>query len=323
MALKVLLSRVCQLLTTTVVLLGMSPMVSEALLGIPDFLEFGSCTEFDLIKDFDPMKYSGVWFDIVTVPNEYQHTKHCVTQNYTWTGENMVVATKGLTEDGRKVRQGAVMHVEQSRQPPDPAHMTVIATGVPEAPYQITDTDYVNYACVYSCMEYVGFRAEFAWVFSRKPQLEEKYIERCRTNLQEKGVDPDKMVEVRQGDSCPYQKHIDTLLDINEKQVEENLKHVVPSTTPSPRRGTKTTYSPKVTNIPSVTDSSKYKNKLKEFETVMEEGTAVLDKLEKEDKEKEKKKKAKKTETPDDSSATAMASSLVTMVVTIAMLANF
>ena len=34
-----------------------------------------------------PLQYSGLWFDIESVPNEYQHTKKCVTQNYTWNGK--------------------------------------------------------------------------------------------------------------------------------------------------------------------------------------------------------------------------------------------
>ena len=62
-------------------------------------------------------------------------------------GENMIVSTKGLTSEDEKVRQGAVMHKElTSTEHPDPAHMTVIASGVPEAPYKVTCTVFFSVA---------------------------------------------------------------------------------------------------------------------------------------------------------------------------------
>ncbi|MPC87740.1 hypothetical protein E2C01_082613 [Portunus trituberculatus] len=81
------------------------------------------------------LQYTGLWFDIESVPNEYQYTKKCVTQNYTWTGEQMEVATRGLTDEDEKIRQIAVMVKDENLL--DPASMIVQAAGVPEAPYQV------------------------------------------------------------------------------------------------------------------------------------------------------------------------------------------
>ncbi|KAK8723675.1 hypothetical protein OTU49_011489 [Cherax quadricarinatus] len=173
-----------------------------AWLGIPEFLEFGDCANVTLKTDFDPVKYAGLWFDIESVPNEYQHTKQCIIQYYTWTGTHMDVATRGLSEKGKKVQQGAVMHKEiEATDNPDPAYMTVVASGVPEAPYQIVATDYRSYSCVYSCIEYFGFRAEFSWVFGRTPTLPPTTIAICHHALTTMGVDPEKMNTILQGEA--------------------------------------------------------------------------------------------------------------------------
>lgn len=53
----------------------------------------------------------------------------------------MNVGTRGLTDEDEKVRQGAVMHVEEyDVEKPDPAYMTVDASGVPAAPYQVSSS---------------------------------------------------------------------------------------------------------------------------------------------------------------------------------------
>ncbi|XP_071521225.1 crustacyanin-A2 subunit-like [Panulirus ornatus] len=191
---------------------------------IPDFLEMGSCAKVTLKPDFDPVKYTGLWFDIESVPNEYQYTKMCVTQNYTWTGQVMRVATRGLTQDETKVQQGAVMHPEQ-----DPAHMTVEAAGVPEAPYQIVDTDYRSFSCVYSCLEYFGFRAEFAWVFSRTPTLPDDKIKRCHDAFTRMKVDPEKMIPIVQGEVCPYHSKLQQMLADSEQYLLNILGPYVPA----------------------------------------------------------------------------------------------
>ncbi|XP_069170704.1 uncharacterized protein [Procambarus clarkii] len=136
----------------------------------------------------------------------------------------MEVATRGLTEEKRKVRQGAIMHVETDTfDDPHPAYMTVVASGVPRVPYQIVATDYRTYACVYSCLEYFGFRAEFAWVFGRTPVLPPSTIDRCHLAFANMGVDPSKMVPIVQGQTCPYYETLQATLAESEQHLLEVL----------------------------------------------------------------------------------------------------
>ncbi|XP_037793488.1 uncharacterized protein LOC119588951 [Penaeus monodon] len=177
--------------------------VAEGLFGIPEFLELGGCANVTLMEDFDPVKYQGLWFDIASVPNEYQVTKQCISQNYTWTGNEMRVLSRGLSADGMKVRQGMYMVPEEFESPTNPAHMTVIMDGMPESPYEVISTDYTTYSCVYSCLEYFGFRAEFFWLFSRTPWVSSWAKETCQQELEDMGIDPSKMLDMSSPRTTP------------------------------------------------------------------------------------------------------------------------
>ncbi|XP_047486092.1 crustacyanin-A2 subunit-like [Penaeus chinensis] len=209
--------------------------VAEGLFGIPEFLELGGCANVTLMEDFDPVKYQGLWFDIASVPNEYQVTKQCISQNYTWTGNEMRVLGRGLSADGMKVRQGMYMVSEELDGPANPAHMTVIMDGMPESPYEVISTDYTNYSCVYSCLEYFGFRAEFFWLFSRTPWVSSWALETCQQDLEDMGIDSTKMIEILQGETCPYNSKLDAILEENRKFMMKNIGGQIPvATAPSP-----------------------------------------------------------------------------------------
>lgn len=243
--------------------------LTDAFMGIPSFLEFGSCADVTLKENFDPVKYSGLWFDIETVPNEYQHTKKCVTQNYTWTGEQMDVATRGLTVDDTKVRQSAVMLRDDGMD--NPASMLVQAAGVPEAPYQIIDTDYRTYSCVYSCLDgYAGFRAEFMWVFSRTPTLSPSRIKYCNDIFTSMDIIPEKMVPVVQEHPCPYFEKLDQMLAESRQHILKVVGPPEPST-PSPIP----TSPPSTTQPPTTT----HDNVMHDLMDVVQEEREILEDL--------------------------------------------
>ncbi|KAK7076028.1 hypothetical protein SK128_019149 [Halocaridina rubra] len=193
---------------------------SQGVLGIPDFLELGSCLEAKLVENFDPVKYQGLWFDIQSIPNEYQDAKKCTSQNYTWKGDHMISVGKGITEAGKKVRQTVHLLEElELRDPPNPAHMTVSGPDVPLSPYEVIATDYVTYSCVHSCLDYFGFKAEFFWVFSRTPALHQEYVTLCHDALTNMGADPTKMMNIPHGEFCPYTDKLDQLLEKNRQLI--------------------------------------------------------------------------------------------------------
>ncbi|KAL7648182.1 UNVERIFIED_CONTAM: hypothetical protein RMT77_000085 [Armadillidium vulgare] len=195
--------------STTPVLIG----VNASIMGIPDFLELGSCVEVGLVKNFTPQKFDGLWFDIMRVPNEYQEGTRCLSQIYSWTGTEIEVRSYALTEDNERTYQEATMTPKENK-----AFMNVVSEGVPNAPYKVMWTDYSSTACVYSCLQYSFMRAEFAWVISRFKNPHEKTVQRCLNLFKTEGIDTDKLVRVQQGDDCEY------LVDIEKRYNETQLK---------------------------------------------------------------------------------------------------
>ncbi|XP_047468821.1 crustacyanin-A2 subunit-like [Penaeus chinensis] len=176
--------------------------------GIPEFLEFGSCAETEVVPDVSFEKFSGIWFAQEAVPNEYTQIVGCSMTNYTWQENLMTVVERGLTSDEKKIRQNSVMRPTEG----EPGVLTVEAEGVPSAPYKIVGTDYKNYACVYSCMSFMGFRAAFSWIFTRTPNPDHSYLALCRDLMAKGGIDPTSMQPVKQGKDCPYMEKLDSLL---------------------------------------------------------------------------------------------------------------
>ncbi|XP_018017880.1 crustacyanin-A1 subunit-like, partial [Hyalella azteca] len=69
----------------------------------------------------------------------------------------------------------------------------------------ILDTDYENYACLYSCLQRFTFKAEFVWVLSRAPVVTQSFVRRCRELITtESGFDWRRLHMVEQGETCPY-----------------------------------------------------------------------------------------------------------------------
>ncbi|KAG7169948.1 uncharacterized protein LOC121865160 [Homarus americanus] len=201
----------------------------EGLFGLPDFLQYGACAQVTLVENFDPVKYGGLWFDISHVPNNYQQTKACITQNYTWMGNYLKVQTGGLTDEGREVKQDMMLlPADELPSAPNLAHMRVIVDGMPESPYQVVTTDYINYSCVYSCLEYFGFRAEFMWLLGRKPSLSANDGMKCYDYFTSIGVDHTKMKQTTQEQNCPYMEKLDQMLESNRFLMARNMGSELP-----------------------------------------------------------------------------------------------
>ncbi|XP_071527885.1 uncharacterized protein [Panulirus ornatus] len=241
-------------LLLTVLLSASSVPSVEAVFGIPDFLEFGTCANVTLMENFDPVKYTGLWFDIESVPNEYQLTKACVSHKYSWKDDHMNVVSRGLSQDDQKIRVSLAFLPDEEHLPQDPARMKVIAEGTPESPYLVIDTDYRTFSCVYSCLEYFSFRAEFFWLFGRTPTLPEHTANRCHERLTAMGIDYTKMAVIRQGETCPYNKKLEQLLKNNNQLMDRTLgpelpREIVttPATTNPPATNPATTRPPTTT----------------------------------------------------------------------------
>lgn len=195
----------------------------EGAFGIPEFLEFGECAPIKPMAGLNFERYSGIWFNIEMVPNEYAEITYCTMTNYTWQGDLMLVDERGLNDAKTKMKQASLMHPTEGQ----PGVLTVDAEGVPNAPYVVVETDYERYSCVHSCLAMMGFRAAFSWILSREPTLDPALVAHCHDRLHEWEIDTSAMVNVTQGKGCPYTSKLASVLDYSARvQAKATAKEV-------------------------------------------------------------------------------------------------
>lgn len=73
------------------------------------------------------------------------------------------------------------------------------------APYTILDTDYENYSCIYSCVDYnSNYHSDFAFIFTRSPTPSDNYLRKCQKAFNDINVELSRFIRTDQGSSCPY-----------------------------------------------------------------------------------------------------------------------
>lgn len=120
--------------------------------------------------------------------NAYQPYTRCIHSNYDYSDSfnGFRVTTAGFSPNNEYLRlQGKIYPTKDF----PPAHMLIDFPTVFAAPYEVIETDYDSYACVYSCIDTDKYKSEFGFVFSRTPQNSGPAIDRCASVFRRNGVD--------------------------------------------------------------------------------------------------------------------------------------
>ncbi|KAK3856677.1 hypothetical protein Pcinc_037004 [Petrolisthes cinctipes] len=147
---------------------------------IPDFVVSGKCPAVDTEglwnqQRSEHARYAGVWYQQAITNNPYQPNKKCNRIEYSHDGQSFDAKTCGINAE------------------------------VFAAPYTLLDTDYSNYACIYSCIDYnYGYYSDFAFIFTRSATPSDNYIKKCLDVFQSYNVDSSRFERTEQGSSCPY-----------------------------------------------------------------------------------------------------------------------
>lgn len=174
---------------------------SLAFLAPPSFLSFGYCKDVPVQPGIDFREFSGLWYTAEKVPNEYDPDVACTNTRYAFYGDHLRSSQKGLLADRSKHKINTVLIPDNQTDPT----LIVHNPGVPLAPLKILSTDYQTYACMYTCMDFVAFKAEFAFTLTRSPLAKQSSLQTCRdVYSEEAGLDPASMVLIEQGKTCPY-----------------------------------------------------------------------------------------------------------------------
>merc|ERR1712142_905177 len=148
--------------------------------GVPSFLESGKCIDVGLKDNFDFFKYSGKWYLGYKTDNPFLGDMYrCIESDYRYMGpaiKGFNVKTSGRTKSFKKAEQNGEL---RSPQEFEDASMSVSFPNTFPANYQVIDTDYTSYSCVYSCTTTSNFKAEFGFVFARNPEDIHKAWVKC------------------------------------------------------------------------------------------------------------------------------------------------
>ncbi|KAK3856686.1 hypothetical protein Pcinc_037013 [Petrolisthes cinctipes] len=173
---------------------------------IPDFIVPGQCPPVDtegLWRQQQPnhSKYAGVWYQHAITNNPYQPNVKCNRIQYDFDGHGFDAKTNGITAEGNLLRHNGKIY-------PNPLGVPVLSIdyeGMFASPYTVLDTDYENYSCIYSCIDYNhNYYSDFAFIFTRSPSLSDQHLRKCQKAFSDINVDISRFSRTEQGSSCPY-----------------------------------------------------------------------------------------------------------------------
>ncbi|XP_042855420.1 crustacyanin-A2 subunit-like [Penaeus japonicus] len=171
--------------------------------SIPDFVVPGNCAKVANQDNFDLRRYSGRWYQTQIIDNAYQPFTRCIHSNYDYSDSDygFKVTTAGFSPNNEYLRlQGKIYPTKDF----PAAHMLIDFPTALAAPYEVIETDYENYACVYSCIDWDNYKSEFGFVFSRTPQNSGPASDKCASVFRRNGVDFSTFNVVPHTAECVY-----------------------------------------------------------------------------------------------------------------------
>lgn len=180
-------------------------------------LSFGSCPSFPTVKNFQLERYLGVWYEYSNYFAIFQAFQDCVTAFYTdetpsssYNGQPAPII--GVLNRGRNVflrKSSSAKGMATLNDPNDPnrpGELIVNFGGFqPESTstnYNVVDTDYENYAVVYSCNNKLFFKSEILWILTRKQFPSPYLIKDIKKRIRSFGLDTRRLKRTNQK-GCP------------------------------------------------------------------------------------------------------------------------
>ena len=127
-------------------------------------LTTGSCPRYEPLEDFSAEDFTGVWYEMERDVNFRPSSGDCVTAQYELRdGQDGVSVTNNEVVDGeRNFIEGYALVSSFF-----PGQLGVFFGGDFGASYRVVDTDYTDYAIIYSCEQLGPFAYDLSWLLTR------------------------------------------------------------------------------------------------------------------------------------------------------------
>ncbi|KAL7040751.1 hypothetical protein ACKWTF_000500 [Chironomus riparius] len=138
----------------------------------------GSCPQVQLMTTFDVPQFLGTWYAICAYPAKFAFDAKCAAATFTWAESQ----ADGISIFSRHVSFGKENKFMGRAKMISPGVLAVEFPASPKANayYNILDTDYNNYAVIFSCNNYYGVaNNQNLWILSRRRNLEPQFTDRA------------------------------------------------------------------------------------------------------------------------------------------------
>ncbi|XP_063866010.1 crustacyanin-A2 subunit-like isoform X1 [Scylla paramamosain] len=193
------LNQVLRMMEAVVVIIVTLSLGGSGLVEASTVLEVGSCPNVTSVRNLDLGKLEGRWYQILQIPTEDNSIARCTRSTYTYTDGYLKVVTEGRSAGGGEVARTGVL----AKLPHSPSGaLQLDMDGMPPLDIWVVYTDYSNVACLYSCAEFHGLKAEWAWAVASSPRPRVKMVNRCRAKLRLHQVNTTKLQRVPHSARC-------------------------------------------------------------------------------------------------------------------------
>jgi len=172
----------------------------------------GDCPATGTKANFDINQYLGKWYEYERFDNPFEIGVKCGTAQYDLIDQQTVRVVNGGIREFKLfnvVLRRAPTEVNGTAVVVDPSKPAELKVSFSEFDmsgsgpnYFVVDTDYSNYAVVFSCskINLLNLNVQFAWVLTRQQGVPPANLQAIRDNLQAAGVDVGKLkVQVQTG----------------------------------------------------------------------------------------------------------------------------
>ncbi|XP_057367642.1 apolipoprotein D-like [Daphnia carinata] len=162
-------------------------------------LNMGRCPTVDVKKDFDLTKYVGTWYENMKNRRYWfimDSGLKCASETYTLDGDDTIlVHNKGQRVLPIISRFVSVKGIGKLVSPGKFEFTFKDSTFSPEnVPYWVLDTDYTNYAVVWSCSTRAGVNAQITWILTREIKPDPSVLRTAMDVLSRNGLGRASMI---------------------------------------------------------------------------------------------------------------------------------
>lgn len=162
----------------------------------------GSCPTPSLVPNFDATRYMGLWYEQVRDSSMPWESNDCQQARYSLNADGTVAVHNTQFDPSSGEVNGAYATATF-----DGAQGKVsFFWYAPPGDYRVLDTDYDNYAIVYSCDTFYVAKTEYIWVLTRAQFPDDQIIYNALQTLKQKVPDYDQtqIRRTQHGGSCKY-----------------------------------------------------------------------------------------------------------------------